>query len=195
MESGEKQVNESVENRMSMDPDFLKAHASEAPGIYIFKDGSGRPIYVGKAKNLKKRVLSYFRASRDLPHKTQVMMSRAKSLEFILTSTDKEAFILEKIDRIRRQIGQMTVVCSGTLLQRTKVCGKPTCRCAVDPDARHGPYYEWNRLREGKLVHCALTPEQARMIRLAISNRRKILRLLRVWEQKSVQLMNVQIER
>jgi hypothetical protein len=107
----------------------------------------------------------------------------------------KEAFILEKIDRIRRQIGQMTVVCSGTLLQRTKVCGKPTCRCAVDPDARHGPYYEWNRLREGKLVHCALTPEQARMIRLAISNRRKILRLLRVWEQKSVQLMNVQIER
>jgi len=109
MESGEKQVNESVENRMSMDPDFLKAHASEGPGIYIFKDGSGRPIYVGKAKNLKKRVLSYFRASRDLPHKTQVMMSRAKSLEFILTSTDKEAFILES-NLIKKHLPRYNII-------------------------------------------------------------------------------------
>jgi len=109
MESGEKQVNESIENRMSMDPDFLKAHASEAPGIYIFKDGSGRPIYVGKAKNLKKRVLSYFRASRDLPHKTQVMMSRAKSLEFILTSTDKEAFILES-NLIKKHLPRYNII-------------------------------------------------------------------------------------
>jgi len=95
MESDEKRVNESLENKLSLDPEFLRAHTPEGPGVYIFKDGSGRPIYVGKAKNLKKRVLSYFKISGDLPHKTQVMMSRAKSLEFILTTTDKEAFILE----------------------------------------------------------------------------------------------------
>ncbi len=109
MESVEKQVNGSVENRLSMDPEFLKAHASEGPGIYIFKDGSGRPIYVGKAKNLKKRVLSYFRASGDLPHKTQVMMSRAKSLEFILTSTDKEAFILES-NLIKKHLPRYNII-------------------------------------------------------------------------------------
>jgi len=109
MESGEKQVNGSVENRLSMDPDFLKAHASEGPGIYIFKDGSGRPIYVGKAKKLKRRVLSYFKASGDLPHKTRVMMGRAKSLEFILTSTDKEAFILES-NLIKKHLPRYNII-------------------------------------------------------------------------------------
>jgi excinuclease ABC subunit C len=109
MESGEKEVNESLENRMSLDPGFLRAHASEGPGIYIFKDGSGRPIYVGKAKNLKKRVLSYFRTSGDLPHKTQVMMSRAKSLEFILTRTDKEAFILES-NLIKKHLPRYNII-------------------------------------------------------------------------------------
>ncbi len=109
MESGEKQVNKSVESRLSMDPEFLKAHASEGPGIYIFKDGSGRPIYVGKAKKLKKRVLSYFKASGDLPHKTQVMMGRAKSLEFILTHTDKEAFILES-NLIKKHLPRYNII-------------------------------------------------------------------------------------
>jgi len=109
MESGEKQANESLENRMSLDPEFLRVHASEGPGIYIFKDGSGRPIYVGKAKNLKKRVLSYFKASGDIPHKTQVMMSRAKSLEFILTTTDKEAFILES-NLIKKHLPRYNII-------------------------------------------------------------------------------------
>ena len=109
MESGETQVNETLENKLSMDPEFLKAHASEGPGIYIFKDGSGRPIYVGKAKNLKKRVLSYFKTSGDVPLKTQIMISRAKSLEFILTGTDKEAFILES-NLIKKHLPRYNII-------------------------------------------------------------------------------------
>jgi excinuclease ABC subunit C len=109
MEPGEKQVIESAENRLSLDPDFLRVHAPQGPGVYIFKDGSGRPIYVGKAKSLKKRVLSYFKASGDLPHKTQVMMSHAKSLEFILTTTDKEAFILES-NLIKKHLPRYNII-------------------------------------------------------------------------------------
>lgn len=67
----------------------------ESPGVYLFKDQSGNVIYVGKAKNLKKRLLSYFRPSSSLPHKTAVMMDRAKDLDYILTDTENEAFILE----------------------------------------------------------------------------------------------------
>ncbi len=59
-------MTESLENKLSLDPEFLRAHTPEGPGAYIFKDGSGRPIYVGKAKNLKKRVLSYFKVSGDV---------------------------------------------------------------------------------------------------------------------------------
>jgi excinuclease ABC subunit C len=109
MESGEKQINESLEDKLSLDHEFLRAHASEGPGIYIFRDKSGRPIYVGKAKNLKKRILSYFKASGDIPHKTQVMMSRAKSLEFILTTTDKEAFILES-NLIKKHLPRYNII-------------------------------------------------------------------------------------
>jgi excinuclease ABC subunit C len=109
MESGQKQIKESLEAKLSLDPGFLRVHAPEGPGIYIFKDGSGRPIYVGKAKNLKKRILSYFKASGNMPHKTQVMMSRAKFLEFILTTTDKEAFILES-NLIKKHLPRYNII-------------------------------------------------------------------------------------
>ena len=73
-----------------------------------------------------------------------------------------------RIEQIRRRITGMDYVCSGTLLKRTKVCGKPGCRCAQDPAARHGPYYEWSRLEGGRLVHSVLPPAQARQVARAI---------------------------
>lgn len=78
-----------------LDPEFLRRTLPEKPGVYLFKDRSGEVIYVGKAKNLKKRVLSYFRPPKDRPFKTGLMMDRARDLDYILTSTEKEAFILE----------------------------------------------------------------------------------------------------
>ncbi len=78
-----------------LDADVLGGTLPEQAGVYLFKDRAGEVIYVGKAKNLRKRVLSYLRPSGDLPHKTARMLSRAKSLDFITTSTEKEAFILE----------------------------------------------------------------------------------------------------
>lgn len=67
----------------------------DGPGVYYFKDSSGTVIYVGKAKSLKNRILSYYKPLDDLPHKTALMMKRASDLDFIITSTEKEAFILE----------------------------------------------------------------------------------------------------
>jgi len=64
----------------------------------------------------------------------------------------------ERIERIRQVLGGIDHLCSGTLLKRTKVCGKPGCRCATDPSARHGPYYEWGHMRAGKLGACRAFP-------------------------------------
>lgn len=69
------------------------ARAPKAPGVYIFRDAKGRPIYVGKAKNLAARLASYRGA--DLPPKTQVMLSKAASVETILTPDEAEALVLE----------------------------------------------------------------------------------------------------
>ncbi|WP_407424272.1 excinuclease ABC subunit UvrC [Methanobrevibacter sp.] len=64
------------------------------PGVYIMRDDAGTIIYVGKAKNLVKRVKSYFREKLDRP-KTQILMSHFDSLEYIVTNSEKEALILE----------------------------------------------------------------------------------------------------
>lgn len=84
-----------IDAQHKLDPERLRPVLPNAPGVYLFKDSSGRVIYVGKAKNLKKRVFSYLKSSADLPYKTAMLMNKACSLDFILTSTEKEAFILE----------------------------------------------------------------------------------------------------
>ncbi|MBO6123245.1 MAG: excinuclease ABC subunit UvrC [Methanobrevibacter sp.] len=64
------------------------------PGVYIMRDETDTIIYIGKAKNLIKRVKSYFREKLDRP-KTQILMSHFHSLEYIVTNSEKEALILE----------------------------------------------------------------------------------------------------
>ena|SRR5215467_9042541 len=96
----------------------------------------------------------------------------------------------ERIAHIRTVLNAMEYLCSGTLLRRTKVCGKPSCRCAHDPSARHGPYYEWGHLKGGKLVHRVVSPEQAALLRLAIANYRQARKLLRAWEKETERLID-----
>lgn len=65
------------------------------PGVYIFNDHSGHPIYVGKAKSLRHRVRSYFQESRPSDAKRDVMLETAADLETILVDNEKEATALE----------------------------------------------------------------------------------------------------
>ncbi len=95
----------------------------------------------------------------------------------------------KRIATIKRQIAHVDLVCSGTLLQRTKVCGKPNCRCATDREARHGPYYEWNRLVEGKLRHTAVSEGEVKQLQRALHSYRRILELLAQWQQQSIELI------
>ena len=69
--------------------------------------------------------------------------------------------VRDKIGGVRAALADIEYLCSGTLHMRMKVCGKPGCRCAQDPQARHGPYYEWGHMIGGKLVHRMVTPAQA----------------------------------
>ncbi|MFP4658494.1 MAG: GIY-YIG nuclease family protein, partial [Desulfonatronovibrionaceae bacterium] len=67
----------------------------DQPGVYLFKDARGRIIYAGKAKVLSRRLASYFTGQDRLPAKTRVMLSRARSVNTICTSSEKEALLLE----------------------------------------------------------------------------------------------------
>jgi excinuclease ABC subunit C len=66
-----------------------------APGVYLHKNADGKIIYVGKAKNLKNRVRSYFQNSRNHDAKTRELVRRIADLEFIVVDSEVEALVLE----------------------------------------------------------------------------------------------------
>jgi excinuclease ABC subunit C len=77
--------------------DIIKRIAGEAgdvPGVYKMMDTLGNVMYVGKAKNIKKRLISYTRTSQ-MPNRLRMMISRIHKIEFIRTKNANEALILE----------------------------------------------------------------------------------------------------
>lgn len=80
-----KHVNKTIQNKLALLPD--------QPGCYLMKDRQGTIIYVGKAKILKNRVRSYFTGSHD--GKTQRLVSEIEDFEYIVTSSNIEALLLE----------------------------------------------------------------------------------------------------
>jgi hypothetical protein len=95
-----------------------------------------------------------------------------------------------RIAQIRQELAAIELLCSGTLLKRMKTCGSPNCRCAHDPRARHGPYYEWGHMHAGKLVHRRVSAAQAEVLRQAIANYRRLKKLLRRWETETERLID-----
>ncbi|MFA5214098.1 MAG: GIY-YIG nuclease family protein, partial [Methanoregula sp.] len=70
------------------------ASLPENCGCYLYRDATGTIIYVGKAKNLKKRVASYF-SKKDHDPKTRSLVARIAAVDVVVTDTETEAFLLE----------------------------------------------------------------------------------------------------
>src|SRR5690606_17840483 len=70
-------------------------HLPTRPGVYQHKDASGKVLYVGKAKNLRHRVRSYFQEGRPKEGRLRVLLSKVEDVEVIVTDTEAEALILE----------------------------------------------------------------------------------------------------
>lgn len=79
---------------MEIDNLILKNLPSK-PGIYIFKNDKNQTLYVGKAKNLQKRISSYFSKSRDNRINIAFLMKEAKNIDFTTTSSEEDAIMLE----------------------------------------------------------------------------------------------------
>jgi excinuclease ABC subunit C len=74
--------------------DYLRT-VPNRPGIYLMKGAEGKILYVGKAKDLRKRLASYQKLNPAISSKTLLLLSKVNVIETILTHTEKEAFILE----------------------------------------------------------------------------------------------------
>ena len=80
--------------QFAFDPQIFLRHVSQRAGVYQMRDADGVVIYVGKAKNLQKRLASYFRTSA-LSAKTLALMQAVRDIETTVTASEAEALLLE----------------------------------------------------------------------------------------------------
>jgi hypothetical protein len=101
------------------------------------------------------------------------------------------AEIPEDVDAERRRIvdelSQLGFTLPGTITTRTVTCGRATCRCASDPDQRHGPYIQWSRTVKGRTVNKLLTVEQLERYQPWIDNGRRLRDLAHQLETLSIE--------
>src|SRR3989304_4577041 len=75
--------------------EFEGSEIPTEPGVYLFKDEKDNILYVGKAKNLRSRVRSYFPKTNNQPTKTRQLVSKSRSLDWIIVNNEVEALLLE----------------------------------------------------------------------------------------------------
>ena len=80
--------------------------------------------------------------------------------------------------KLRSRLAQTGYICTGSVATVYRKCGKPTCVCARDEEALHGPYNTWTRKVKGKTVTRNLTNEQAQLCRESIRNLRALEALI-----------------
>jgi hypothetical protein len=126
-----------------------------------------------------------------------IVVARHRVVKGIMRRGKKHSGTSEKqpIRALVDQIAGLGLICSGTLLERTKICGKPNCRCASDPKARHGPYHEWSWREGGRLRHKIVPPDKVDLLRAAIRNYRTVQELLVRWERESASIIFGEPER
>ncbi len=80
-------------------------------------------------------------------------------------------------DTAKARMAEVGFTCEGSLVERYTSCNNANCRCA-DPEQRHGPYFQLSWKQDGKTVSRLVSPEQARLYREWIANRRLLESLL-----------------
>jgi len=77
------------------------------------------------------------------------------------------------------ELATIGYILQGSITKRWMTCGRPSCGCLDNPEARHGPYHSWTYKRAGKTVSVYLSPEQAATCSKWIKNNRRLERTVR----------------
>lgn len=97
----------------------------------------------------------------------------------------------QEYGQVCKQMQPVDYVLSGTLLKRSYRCGKKSCRCHKDPQALHGPYYQWSRKVQGKTISMTLEAPVAKKVEQWIAHGRLLRQSLRRLEQISKEILSL----
>src|SRR5713226_9875482 len=132
-------------------------HLPIEPGVYLYKDAQGKVIYVGKAKNLRSRVRSYFSEERLSDSRTGTLIHEARSIDFIRVDNNKEALALEN-NLIKQWKPRFNILLrDDKTYPYIKLTSEKyprvyvTRRLRKDGSSYHGPYFPGNLAH--RLVH------------------------------------------
>jgi excinuclease ABC subunit C len=81
---------------MSEPTEFLLPKLPHSPGVYLMRDNAAAIIYIGKAKNLKKRVASYFLSSKLRDPKFEIFITSIRHVDYVVTASERDALVLER---------------------------------------------------------------------------------------------------
>lgn len=95
----------------------------------------------------------------------------------------KIAADLQRFEELKAALTQIEYFSKGTVLARMVKCGRPKCPCGVNPEKRHGPYFEWTYKENGKTVNVRLTAEAAPIFQSAAKQYRTLKSTLARLEQ------------
>ena len=123
-------------------------------GVYQFLDKNERPLYIGKAKNIRGRVRSYFRKDKHLYGRLRIMIAKAVDVQVILTDNEAEALILEN-NLIKERRPRYNINLSGTtrLIPTSALKNEPfprifpTRRVVKDGSKYFGPYTDVSNMK------------------------------------------------
>ena len=91
--------------------------------------------------------------------------------------------LLERYEKdygeLKAELAEIGYVVLGSVTERRMTCSTSACACHVDPEARHGPYYQWSWKQAGRTVSCYLDRDRAKLCRKWITNSRRLERILK----------------
>jgi len=100
----------------------------------------------------------------------------------------------QKYEQIKAELSDLGFILQGSVTERWMECGKPACRCHEDPEARHGPYFQWSWKSRGRTYSVYLTKEQASLCKQWVKNNRnmdKIIKRLRKLSLRAARLHKI----
>ena len=95
----------------------------------------------------------------------------------------------KQYDELKTELQTLGFIGQGSVSTRRITCGRPACRCHIDPEARHDPYHYWTRKARGKTVGLKLTADELGLYREWIENNRELERLVKEMRRVSSRVL------